>query len=354
MLQDVAWISSLGKKNNNSLILLGDDNTVNTPTLKIVFAGTPEFTLPCLDALYHSQHQLIALYTQPDRPAGRGRQLQASAVKSWGLQHDLPVYQPLHFKDPQTVADLAALKPDVMIVIAYGLILPQSVLNIPRYGCINVHASLLPRWRGASPIQQAILHGDQESGVTIMQMDAGMDTGPVYTQVVYSIKPTDTAQSLHQELAALSPEPLLKTLEQIACHQAHAKAQPTEGITYAQKIHKTAAAIDWHQSAQTIDQLIRGSVPWPIAYTKSHDHVLRIHQAHVSTTNEPHTLDHSLQKLPPTPGTILAIEKTGLYVATGHETLCITRLQWPGGKVLSVSDWFHTTHRQCHVGDLLQ
>lgn len=344
MSQDAAWINSLDKRNN-----------VNNTTLKIVFAGTPEFALPCLDALYHSEHQLLALYTQPDRPAGRGRQLQASAVKNWALQHHLPILQPVNFKDPQTVAELAALQPDVMIVIAYGLILPQSVLNIPRYGCINVHASLLPRWRGASPIQQAILHGDQESGVSIMQMDVGMDTGPVYTQVSYTIKPTETAQSLHQQLAALSPEPLLKTLAQIASHQAYATAQPTEGITYAHKIHKTAAAIDWHQSSQSIDQLIRGSMPWPIAYTQVKDHLLRIHQAHIVS---PHLATEippvASQTSKPMPGTIIAIEKTGLYVATGDGHLCITRLQWPGGKVLSVSDWFNATNRQCHIGDILQ
>ncbi|MBI2784774.1 MAG: methionyl-tRNA formyltransferase, partial [Legionella longbeachae] len=179
--------------------------------LNIIFAGTPEFGLHCLDALLQSDHHLQAIYTQPDRPAGRGRKLQASAVKEWALKQSIPIYQPLNFKNPEVIAELAALKPDVMIVIAYGLILPKTVLEIPKLGCINVHASLLPRWRGASPIQSAILHGDTESGVTIMQMDVGMDTGAMLHKVSCPISATETASSLHNKLSQIAAQPLLES-----------------------------------------------------------------------------------------------------------------------------------------------
>ncbi|HAU1882018.1 TPA: methionyl-tRNA formyltransferase, partial [Legionella pneumophila] len=193
--------------------------------LTVVFAGTPEFGLPCLDALIQSRHHLKAVYTQPDRPAGRGRKLQESPVKEWAINHQIPVYQPLNFKNQEAVDELSALKPDVMVVIAYGLILPKAVLEIPRLGCINVHASLLPRWRGASPIQHAILHGDAESGVTIMQMDVGLDTGPMLCKATCPVTSSDTAGSLHDKLAKMSVKPLLDVLEALASNSAQFELQ---------------------------------------------------------------------------------------------------------------------------------
>ena len=203
-------------------------------SLNIVFAGTPTFALPCLDALATSTHRLQAIYTQPDRPAGRGRKLQASAVKEWAEAHQLPVFQPLNFKQEGAINELASIAPDIMVVIAYGLILPRAVLELPRFGCINVHASLLPRWRGASPIQQAILHGDAETGITIMQLDAGMDTGPMLTRIPCTIA-NDTAGELHDRLSQLAASPLLATLEAIAAGRAQADAPDNNIATHAPK-----------------------------------------------------------------------------------------------------------------------
>ena len=310
--------------------------------MNIVFAGTPAFTLPCLEALIASTHQLKAIYTQPDRPAGRGRQLQASAVKEWAKAHELPVIQPLNFKDSDTIAALAALKPDVLVVIAYGLILPQAVLNLPRFGCINVHASLLPRWRGASPIQHAILKGDEETGVTLMQMDAGMDTGAMLAQVRCSIG-HDNTSTLHDKLAQMAVLPLLSTLDALASGKAIPKAQDNHIATYAPKINKEDAVICWHQPAIEIDRQIRAFNPWPVAFTKAKDTTLRIYQAQVVPQN------HSKE-----PGTVLSIDKMGLLVATGEGALLIEKIQFPGGKAMSVADWVHAGRSQLTINMLLQ
>jgi methionyl-tRNA formyltransferase len=310
--------------------------------MRIVFAGTPEFTLPCLNALIKSDHQLIAVYTQPDRPAGRGRRLQASSVKNWAQTHHLPVYQPENFKSAEAVEDLAQLKPDLLVVIAYGLILPTKILTLPRLGCINVHASLLPRWRGASPIQQAILQGDSETGVTIMQMDAGMDTGDCLAMARCPILPEDTASSLHDRLAALAVAPLLQTLEDLACGQTQPTKQDNSQASYAAKIKKEEARIDWHQSALAINQQIRAFNPWPIAYTMVGEEVLRIHRAQV-VPNQSKALA----------GTILALDKKGLLVATGHEALRIETLQFPGSKAMAVADWLNAKRNQLQINQVL-
>lgn len=311
--------------------------------LRIVFAGTPAFTLPCLDALARSKHTIAAVYTQPDRPAGRGRALQASAVKAWAKANEYPVYQPLNFKDSQTVAELAALKPDVLVVIAYGLILPRAVLDIPRLGCINVHASLLPHWRGASPIQHAILHGDKQTGVTIMQMDVGMDTGDMLTQVTCPIHSTDTTTELHDRLAALAAEPLLATLDSLSNGTAQPIKQDDSCATYAPKINKDAGIINWHKPAIEIDQQIRAFNPWPTAYTHVNNDVLRIHQAKVVNHETHHT-----------PGTILALDKKGMLIATGEQALLVERIQFPGAKAMSVSDWLNAKRSQLHINLVLQ
>lgn len=312
-------------------------------SLNIVFAGTPEFALPCLDALAGSKHHLRAVYTQPDRPAGRGRKVQTSAVKNWAVEHGIAVVQPLNFKNDESVEVLAALQPDVLIVIAYGLILPQKVLDIPKFGCINVHASLLPRWRGASPIQQAILHGDDQSGVTIMQMDAGMDTGDALHEVSCLIESGDTAGTLHDKLAMLSAEPLLLTLDALATGRAHPKPQDNSLATYASKINKEDAAIDWNKTASEIDRLIRAFNPWPIAYTRAGEAVMRIHQASIEPGSGLHP-----------PGTIVAIDKSGLHVATGQNQIRIERIQFPGGKVISIADWLNSNRSQLSVNMVLQ
>lgn len=310
--------------------------------MNIVFAGTPAFTLPCLDALAASQHQLRAVYTQPDRPAGRGRKLQASAVKEWAQTHQLPIHQPINFKQNETVTQLASYAPDVLIVIAYGLILPRAVLDLPRLGCINVHASLLPRWRGASPIQHAILEGDVETGVTIMQMDAGMDTGAMLVRVSCAIG-NDTAGQLHDRLAQMAVTPLLTTLDALAAGQAQTRVQDNNLATYAPKINKEDAAINWHKPAVVIDRQIRAFNPWPIAYTHTHDTTLRVHQAHLV----PYA--HSEK-----PGTILSIDKNGILVAASEQAVLIERIQFPGAKTMAVADWLHAERGQLYAGLVLQ
>ncbi|KTC66414.1 methionyl-tRNA formyltransferase (plasmid) [Legionella adelaidensis] len=310
--------------------------------LRIVFAGTPEFGIPSLDALGNSAHQIVAIYTQPDRPAGRGRKLQASAIKEWGIAHQIPIYQPLHFKDPETIETLRALKPDVMVVIAYGLILPEKVLNLPTYGCVNVHASLLPRWRGASPIQHAILFGDNESGVSIMEMDKGMDTGPVYLKVTCPINKNDTSVDLHDRLAKLAIEPLLFTLNNLAEGKKTATPQNHESATYAPKIKKEDALIQWDKPATEINQVIRAFNPWPIAYTFYRDQLVKIYEAEVV-----HRLADSQ------PGTVLQLDKNGILVATTQDCILIKRIQFPNGKILPIQDWLNANKNTLKKGDIM-
>jgi methionyl-tRNA formyltransferase len=310
--------------------------------LNIVFAGTPAFGLPCLDAIAQSNHHLKAVYTQPDRPSGRGRKMQASAVKQWALTQNKPVYQPLHFKDPATVDCLAALEPDVLVVIAYGLILPKNVLTIPRLGCINVHASLLPAWRGASPIQQSILHGDKVTGVTIMQMDVGMDTGAMLTQVECPIDQQETTETLQVKLAQISAAPLLATLDALSNNSIKPVKQNENLVSYAPKILKEQAEINWSATAVTIDSQIRAYNPWPIAYTQLGEEVLRIHQASIANIANSAT-----------PGTVLSIDKRGIFVATVDFPICIERLQFPGGKAITVADWLNAGRKQIYSGLIL-
>lgn len=302
--------------------------------LRIVFAGTPPFGLACLDEISQSSHRLIGIYTQPDRPAGRGQKLLPSAIKLWAEQHQIPVYQPTHFKDENSISELKRLAPDVMVVIAYGLILPTRVLNIPRFGCINVHASLLPRWRGASPIQQAILHGDKETGITIMQMDQGMDTGDTLAFQSTPISQHDTAESLHDRLAQLACTPLMMVLDSIEKQTLMPQKQCDALATYAPKIKKEDALIDWTQSAQHIEQHIRAFSPWPIAYTHINTTIIRIYDAEVV-----------LSQTEAEPGVILSADKSGILVAAGANALRIKKIQFPGGKPISIQDYLNG-HRQ--------
>lgn len=303
---------------------------VTKPGLRIVFAGTPEFGLPCLNALWNSSHQVLAVYTQPDRPTGRGQTMQFSPVKLWGLEKQLPVHQPINFKEQATIDELASLKPDVIVVIAYGLLLPEAVLNVAPLGCINVHASLLPRWRGASPIQQAILNDDDVTGVTIMKMDVGLDTGPAFTHAGVPVAFNETAGSLHDKLAQLAVQPLMDTLDKLLVNQITPLPQDDKQSTYAPKIKKEEAHINWKLPARVIERQIRAYSPWPIARTYGHGELIRIHQSHVVQGGS-----HAM------PGTVLSLDKQGMVVATGQDKLCVDRVQFAGGKVMSVADWFN-------------
>jgi len=292
-----------------------------------------------LDALLGSEHQVCAVYTQPDRPAGRGRKLTHSAVKQLALAHDIRVFQPVSLKQAEAQQELSSLQADVMIVVAYGLLLPLSVLLAPRLGCINVHASLLPRWRGAAPIQRAILAGDTETGVTIMQMDEGLDTGNMLYKVSTPITAMDTAQILHDRLAQLGADSLLKTLALYAADDATSDgvtgvAQDSRQATYAAKLSKAEAKINWRQSAVEINRMIKAFNPWPVAQTSLGGATLRIWNAQLFTPEG--TIPVSA-----TAGTVLAEGKSGIDVLTGDGMLRITQLQMSGGRPLPVAEFIN-------------
>ncbi len=295
-----------------------------TPPLRIIFAGTPAFAATHLQALLNWQSgRVIGVYTQPDRPAGRGKKLAASAVKELAQQHQLPLYQPASLRNADAQTELAALTPDVMVVVAYGLILPKEVLTIPRFGCINVHGSMLPRWRGAAPIQRAIEAGDSETGVTIMQMDEGLDTGPMLTIARCAIAADDTTASLYDKLALLGAPSLIATLQALAQGAALPQQQDDSLTCYAAKIEKSEALLDWQRSANALDRQIRAFNPEPIAYGNLHGQRIKIYRAQPGPS------------LNSTPGTIVGANSAGIDVACGEGSLRILSLQMPGGKVLS-------------------
>ena len=315
----------------------------HSPSLRIVFAGTPDFAARHLEALLASDHQLVGVYTQPDRPAGRGKKLTPSPVKQLAQNAGLPIFQPASLKNADALTQLAALEADIMIVVAYGLLLPQAVLDTPRLGCINVHASLLPRWRGAAPIQRAIEAGDTESGVTIMQMAAGLDTGPMLHKARCAIRADDTAGSLHDRLAALGPDALLQTLDAIASGNTQPQEQDDSLSNYARKIDKAEAALDWQLSAAELDRKIRAFNPFPMAYTFAGEDRLRIHAAHPAepstTTEQPPARKGATSSAMIEPGRVLAVDDTGVLVTCGQGALLITRLQLPGKKPLSAAEF---------------
>ena len=301
------------------------------PSLRIIFAGTPEFAATHLNALLHSQHEVVAIYTQPDRPAGRGKKLQASPVKRLAEQAEIPVYQPASLKSEEAQHELAVLGADVMVVVAYGLILPQAVLDAPRIACLNVHASLLPRWRGAAPIQRAIEAGDTESGVTIMQMDAGLDTGNMLAISRCPIDTTTTAASLHDSLANLGTPALLQVLDTLPEHLAAGQEQDNKLATYAAKITKAEARINWRDSADTLARKVRAFNPFPISYCFLGNERLKIHAGTASAGGAAER----------PPGTIIRLEPLGIVVACAEGELTITRLQLPGGKALTAQQILH-------------
>lgn len=292
--------------------------------MKLIFAGTPEFAAVALATLIEAGHDLALVLTQPDRPAGRGMQLKASPVKQLALRHGIEVCQPLSLhKDAAARQKIADIGADAMIVAAYGLILPQAVLDMPRFGCLNIHASLLPRWRGAAPIQRAILAGDAQTGVCIMQMEAGLDTGPVLARVSTPIAPDDTAASLHDRLAQLGARLLADTLPRLPLP---AEPQPQAGVSYAAKIDKAEAQIDWRCSAVELDRRIRAFNPFPVAQTSLHGTPIKIWAARPVAGQG-------------APGTVLAVDKAGIHVACGAGALCLTELQKAGGKRLPAAQF---------------
>ncbi len=303
--------------------------------LNIIFAGTPDFAAEHLKTLLNSEHKVVAVYSQPDRPAGRGRKLMASPVKALAVAHEIPVFQPLNFKSSEAVDELKSLNADLMVVVAYGLILPQIVLDAPKLGCVNVHASLLPRWRGAAPIHRALLAGDTETGVTIMQMDAGLDTGDMLVTARCSILATDTSEVLHDRLITLGGPALLDALNQLESSLAKPEPQNNDLATYAHKLEKAEGQIQWSQTATEIGRHIRGLTPWPGAFTQWQGETVRIHQARVSDTNSSAA-----------PGTMVAMDKSGISVATGAGLLVIETLQLPGKKAMSAIDILNARRAQ--------
>lgn len=297
--------------------------------LRLAFAGTPDFAASSLAALLASQHEVVCVYTQPDRPAGRGRKPTASAVKQLAEQHGIPVYQPERLKTPDTWQPLINADIDALVVAAYGLILPKAVLDIPRLGALNIHASLLPRWRGAAPIQRAIAAGDNESGVTIMQMDEGLDTGDMLLVRATPITDQTTGGELHDALAVLGGNAIVEALNALALGRDHLPAtpQPENGVTYASKLSKAEAELDLRQDAETLAATVRAFAPWPVAWARLNGDVVRFWHAQALA------LDHGK-----VPGTLLAAPKGELHIACGTGTLNITRLQLPGGKPLAVRD----------------
>lgn len=311
--------------------------------LRVVYAGTPDFAVAGLTELLNSEHHVIAIYTQPDRPAGRGRKIKPGPVKQLALDHDIPVFQPLSLRDAEAQQQLAALKPDLMVVAAYGLILPEVVLNTPRLGCINIHASLLPRWRGAAPIQYSILAGDTESGVTIMQMDKGLDTGDMLLKANCPIDASDCAADLHDKLADLSGPLLLEAISQLAEGNVQPTAQDDSLSTYAPKILKQDACINWNQSATEISLQVRAYNDWPIAYTQFGNERVRVWSAEPLGSN---TLAETK------PGTILDCQPGGILVACGNGTLNLKKIQFAGGKALSTRDILNASKVRLQNGDL--
>ena len=298
--------------------------------LDIIFAGTPEFAAKHLEVLIEQGYNIIACYTQPDRPAGRGKKLQPSAVKQVATQHNIPVCQPASLKNDEALSKLASWNADLMIVVAYGLLLPQAALDTPKQGCINVHGSILPKWRGAAPIQRAVLTGDKQTGVTIMQMDLGLDTGDMLLVETCDITDEDTSGSVYEKLQNIGPSALVKAVDLIAEGKVTPVKQNDDEATYAHKLDKQEAAIDWTASAEAIERNIRGYQPWPVAHTLFSGNPVKIWRADVSTSNSGKPA-----------GEIINIDKNGITVATGECDIIITELQPQGKKAMSAADFIN-------------
>jgi methionyl-tRNA formyltransferase len=298
--------------------------------LNIVFAGTPDFAAGHLQALIDSRHNVVGVYSQPDRPAGRGKKLQPSPVKKLALEHDIAVFQPLNFKQEGSVEELEALNADIMIVVAYGLLLPLAVLEAPKMGCLNVHASILPRWRGAAPIQRAIQAGDTETGITIMQMDIGLDTGDMLSKVIFDINSDETGGSLHDRLLEKGPTALLQTLTLLQAGEATAEKQDGYLANYAHKLSKEEALINWSLPAKDIELNVRAFNPFPCAYTLLGDQRIKVWQAIA--------LDEATTLLP---GTIARVSNDGVDVATSAGLIRLLNIQLIGKKAMVIRDFIN-------------
>lgn len=310
-------------------------------SLKIIFAGTPDFAARHLDALLASEHQVVGVFTQPDRPSGRGNKLTPGPVKMLAQAHDVPVFQPKSLKpedNQQLVADLQA---DIMVVVAYGLILPKAVLDMPRLGCINVHGSLLPRWRGAAPIQRSLWAGDSETGVTIMQMDVGLDTGDMLHKLSCPITPEDTSASLYDKLAELGPQSMLDTLDLLASGKAQPEVQDEALVSYAEKLSKEEARLDWSLSAAQLERCIRAFNPWPVSFFLIEDQPVKVWQASV--------LPHQNKQ----PGEVIHADKNGIQIATADGVLNLLSLQPAGKKAMSAQDLLNSRREWFATGTLL-
>ncbi|TCV80250.1 methionyl-tRNA formyltransferase [Sulfurirhabdus autotrophica] len=305
--------------------------------MRIIFAGTPEFAAQALTALLGAGHDIPLVLTQPDRPAGRGMKATASAVKQLAEQNGIPVWQPTSLKDPEIQSKLSDIGADVMVVAAYGLLLPQDVLEIPLLGCLNIHASLLPRWRGAAPIQRALLAGDKETGICIMQMDVGLDTGDVLMQSALPIDEEDTAQTLHDKLAVLGAENIVKALEWLPLGKLNAVPQNDAEATYAAKLNKVEARLDWQKSAVELARAVRAYNPFPVAQLMVKGEIVRIWKAHAENSQQG------------TPGTILSADKSGICVACGTGVLRLLEVQKAGGKRMPVAQFLQGN--QLQAGD---
>lgn len=292
--------------------------------MRIIFAGTPDFALPAMRALLASEHSVCAVYTQPDRPAGRGRSLTASPVKQLALAADIPVFQPQTLNADSDIRQFDNLKADLMVVVAYGIILPQAVIDAPKLGCVNIHGSLLPRWRGAAPIQRALMAGDRETGVTIMRVVKKLDAGDMLLKEVCEILPEDTSKTLHDRLAEMGAHALVKVIDQLECGTAIAEPQDESLVTYASKLHKGEALLDWNASAAYLERQVRGLNPWPIAQTYYRDQVLRIWQAQAIAG-----------VVEVAPGTVVCHDHC-VDVATGDGWLRLLDVQLPGRKRMDI------------------
>lgn len=310
------------------------------PSPRIVFAGTPEFAAKSLDSLIEQGFNIIAVYTQPDRPAGRGKKLLASEVKQVAIEHDIPVCQPLNFKEQEAVDELKALDADLMIVAAYGIILPSSVLEAPKNGCINIHASLLPRWRGAAPIQRAIQAGDTQTGITIMQMDEGLDTGDMLLKLTLDISDKETGGSLHDQLASLGAQAITDYL-QASPETIVPEPQDDALANYAHKLTKQEALLDFSRPAVQLLRDIRAFNPWPVSYFETDGKRIRVFEA--SASNKTGAV-----------GEVLERSASGITIACGEHAITITRLQLPGGKQISAQDFINGSHDALSLGSIIK
>ena len=310
--------------------------------MRIIFAGTPELSVRTLAALVTSPHQVVQVLTQPDRPYGRGRKLKPSAVKAFAQTHNIPVCEERTLNDPTVINLIRSLQPDLIVVVSYGLLIPETILAIPKLGCINIHFSLLPRWRGAAPVPRALLAGDSTTGITLMQMDSGLDTGDILKQVKIDIQANDTTERLQAQLATLGTETLLSSLDEIAAGKLIAQAQQQDRVSHANKITKAEARINWQQHAQQIECMIRAFNPQPVAFTTLNDKRLRLWQAKVlgGITDA-------------TPGMIIGVDKSGIDVACGNGVLQIKELQWENGNRQRVQTALNANHNPLVIGAYL-